>query len=228
MHEVNAFGTPTVVHFCAVLLGSASLSAPWHRLSNAALILALFAIAGMALLLLYVGNSQRMGHGHLHRGRDTKGVQMTSASTRRFVGLAVMAFAVGSASTLRAQLGVGTWVRQADASMPAGMTMTVQPCCNGGFRLTYHAGPVVLTVDSPFDGTEVPVLIGGKPSGETMAIKRVDAHHTSTVLKMNGQPFGTSRSTLSADGKTLTVENNITFAAGGRTSGHQTETWVRK
>src|SRR5690349_9031512 len=30
MLEVRAFGTPTVVHFCASLLISAILSAPWH------------------------------------------------------------------------------------------------------------------------------------------------------------------------------------------------------
>ena len=40
-----------------------------------------------------------------------------------------------------------------------------------------------------------------------MAIKRVDATHTVTVLKMNGKPFGTSKATISADGRTLTVEN---------------------
>ena len=153
---------------------------------------------------------------------------MTSATTRRFVCLAAMAFAVGSASALRAQLGVGTWVKQPTGSNSSGMTMIVQPCCHGGFRLTYHAGPVVLMVESPFDGTEVPVLIGGKPSGETMAITRVDRYHTSTVLKMNGQPFGSSKSTLSADGKTLTVENHITFAAGGQTTGQQTEVWILK
>ena len=33
--EIAAFGTPTVIHFCAVLLISAILSAPWHALSNA-------------------------------------------------------------------------------------------------------------------------------------------------------------------------------------------------
>jgi hypothetical protein len=45
---------------------------------------------------------------------------------------------------------------------------------------------------------------------------------------MNGKPFGTSKATLSADGNTLTVENDITFAAGGLTTGKQTEVWVRK
>src|SRR6266550_3049938 len=39
MLEVRAFGTPTVVHFCAVLFISAVLSAPWHTLAGAGLVL---------------------------------------------------------------------------------------------------------------------------------------------------------------------------------------------
>jgi hypothetical protein len=31
MREIRAFGTPTVVHFCAALLISAIVSAPWLR-----------------------------------------------------------------------------------------------------------------------------------------------------------------------------------------------------
>ena len=34
--EIDAFGTPTIVHFCAVLLVSAILSAPWHAMSSVA------------------------------------------------------------------------------------------------------------------------------------------------------------------------------------------------
>jgi hypothetical protein len=33
--EISAFGTPTVVHFCAALLIAAILSAPWNRLGSA-------------------------------------------------------------------------------------------------------------------------------------------------------------------------------------------------
>src|SRR5438128_480842 len=47
-HEVSAFGTPTVVHFCAVLLLGAMLSAPWGAVSNAAFALGAFASAGVA------------------------------------------------------------------------------------------------------------------------------------------------------------------------------------
>lgn len=34
-NEIGAFGTPTIVHFCAVLLVSAILSAPWPSLASA-------------------------------------------------------------------------------------------------------------------------------------------------------------------------------------------------
>ena len=46
-HEVSAFGTPTVVHFCAVLLLGAMLSAPWGAVSNAAILLGAFGLAGI-------------------------------------------------------------------------------------------------------------------------------------------------------------------------------------
>ena len=45
---------------------------------------------------------------------------------------------------------------------------------------------------------------------------------------MNGTTFGTSKGTLSADGKTLTVENEVTSAVGGQPVGKQRETWVLK
>jgi hypothetical protein len=78
------------------------------------------------------------------------------------------------------------------------------------------------------DGTDVPVLVAGKPTGETMGIKSVDSHHTFTVLKVDGKQYGTSKAELSADLKTLTVENEFTAAAQGHQPGKSTEIWVRK
>ncbi|MDP9159665.1 MAG: hypothetical protein M3O09_05480 [Acidobacteriota bacterium] len=48
MQAVRAFGTPTVVHFCAALLISAVLSAPWDNLRNAGFVLGAFGVAGLA------------------------------------------------------------------------------------------------------------------------------------------------------------------------------------
>jgi len=46
--EISAFGTPTVIHFCAVLLVSGIVSAPWHSLSSVAFALGACGFAGVA------------------------------------------------------------------------------------------------------------------------------------------------------------------------------------
>jgi hypothetical protein len=156
---------------------------------------------------------------------------MTSMpASRRFIcGMALLS-TVGWVTPARAQLSAGsTWVRT-DAE-GKGITMTVEPCCNGGLRLVYQMPPMgklpatSMTVDSPMNGAEVPALVGGKPSGETMAITRVDSRHYHAVIKLNGQPYGTSTATLTADGKAMTVES--VTQAGGQTM-KVIETWVRK
>ena len=57
--EIEAFGTPTIVHFCSVLLLSAILSAPWHSLSNAALALGACSIAGISYSLVIIRRARR-------------------------------------------------------------------------------------------------------------------------------------------------------------------------
>jgi hypothetical protein len=145
--------------------------------------------------------------------------------------LGIIAFcAIGSASPASAQVGVGTWTRQGAQAAGQPLTMTVEACCGAGRRLIYRIPGIdaIMTVESPFDGSEVPVLLGGRPSGETMAIKQTDGRHWTTVLKMNGQLFGTSKATLSADERTITVENDMTATAGTNPAGKSTETWVKK
>ena len=63
----------------------------------------------------------------------------------------------------RAQLGVGVWERQNDKGskgLAGSMTMTVEPCCKGGYKLTYdiniNGTKSVMKVESPFDGTACP------------------------------------------------------------------------
>jgi hypothetical protein len=47
MREIRAFGSPTIVHFCASLLISAILSAPWHTLHGVGVALAICGAAGV-------------------------------------------------------------------------------------------------------------------------------------------------------------------------------------
>ena len=152
------------------------------------------------------------------------------AATRRSIGAFTFLLALGSAGQAHAQLGVGTtWLRT--DTQGKGIVLSVEACCNGGLRLIWQIPPMggqpasTMTVDSPMNGTEIPALIGGKPSGETMAIKRVDDHHYSAIVKMNGQPLGTSNGTVSADNKTMTVDS--VYGIGSQTQ-KTTETWVRK
>ncbi len=58
-YTTRAFGTPTIVHFCAVLLNSAILSAPWRRVSSAAAAIAAFGLVGIAYTLLVLRHARR-------------------------------------------------------------------------------------------------------------------------------------------------------------------------
>jgi hypothetical protein len=57
--EIDAFGTPTVVHFCAVLFISAALSAPWRTLGPAASLLGICGIAGVSYAALVTRRALR-------------------------------------------------------------------------------------------------------------------------------------------------------------------------
>jgi hypothetical protein len=85
-----------------------------------------------------------------------------------------------------------------------------------------------LTMATRRDDRDATVLANGTPSAETMAITRVDAYRVSTVLKMNGKEFATSKATLFADGKMLTVLNDYSSSAEGQPAGKFTEIWVKK
>jgi hypothetical protein len=57
--EVGAFGTPTVVHFCAVLLIAAIYSAPWSAISSAATLLGTLGLAGIVYVLIVTRRARR-------------------------------------------------------------------------------------------------------------------------------------------------------------------------
>src|SRR5215468_9197879 len=123
---------------------------------------------------------------------------------------------------------VGTWVKKDEAGSPK-MTLTIERWgSEAKLTWTIKGANMVLTLVSKLDGNDAPLLLNGKPSGETMAIKRVDKRHSSTVVKMNGKQFGTSKGAFSEDFKTLTVENEYSESVGGNQAGKSTEVWIRK
>src|SRR4029079_1550844 len=86
------------------------------------------------------------------------------------VSTAIAALAWGADSP------VGTWVKQpsaGDKGLP-GMTMSIEKWGNDVAKLTYLTGSVAttITITATLDGSEAPLLVNGKPSGQTMSIKR--------------------------------------------------------
>ena len=152
------------------------------------------------------------------------------SATRRAASLLAIAVMLSSASAAQAQLAVGNWIRTDPAGK--GITLKVEACCNGGLRLTYKVPtapdqpPATLTVESPLDGTEAPLLTNGKPLGETMAIRRVDASHYQGFMKTNGKLSVTSTSEVAADGKSAKSEA-VMHMPDGKTQ-KVIETWVRQ
>ena len=138
---------------------------------------------------------------------------------------------VSAASTAWAQLSVGTWIKRPSSTPP--MMMVIEPA-GPGLKITYRMlgadgkalNQNVMTVVTALDGKDAPTMVDGKATGQTMAITRVDANHSVTVVKMQGKEFGTSRAEISPDGKTMKVENDV--SAVNPSAGKQVEYWDRR
>jgi hypothetical protein len=57
--DINTFGTPTIVHFCAALLISAIISAPWPSIGPVATILILSGSAGVGYATVVLRRAMR-------------------------------------------------------------------------------------------------------------------------------------------------------------------------
>src|SRR5215212_2800490 len=60
MREIDTFGTPTIVHFCVVLLISAILSAPWSSHSGPAWSLGILGAWGIAYTVRVLVRARRV------------------------------------------------------------------------------------------------------------------------------------------------------------------------
>jgi hypothetical protein len=57
--DVDAFGTPTIVHFCTVLLLSAILSTPWHSLSSVGFMVGALGLAGIVYMAIVIRRARQ-------------------------------------------------------------------------------------------------------------------------------------------------------------------------
>ena len=57
--EIRAFGTPTIVHFCAALIISAVACAPWHSVTSVAASLGILGAGGLAYALNVIRHARK-------------------------------------------------------------------------------------------------------------------------------------------------------------------------
>ncbi len=132
---------------------------------------------------------------------------------RRFHGMAFVVCLLSLSSIVGGEnLWSGTWVLR-EPPQGGRLTMTVEEV-GSGWKLTYKIvgpdapGPIYSTVLTQLDGKDVPVLVEGKPSGQTMGINKIDRRHTVGVVKFQGKEMGISKGELSPNGKILKVETD--------------------
>jgi hypothetical protein len=123
----------------------------------------------------------------------------------------------------------GTWILR-ESPQGGRLTMTVE-VVGSGWKLTYKVvgpdapGSTVSTVLTPLDGKDVSVLVEGKPSGQTMGVRRIDSRHTVTVLRFQGKETGISKGELSPNGKVLKIETDY---ATSNPIGKEIQYWDRQ
>ncbi len=145
----------------------------------------------------------------------------------RFATIALLT--VTACSTLRAQSNplVGTWKLNVTKSKfdpgpaPKSLTRTVEAQGDGvkySFEGVAADGkPITYGFSVKFDGKDNPIA-GSIPSGaDTISAKRGDSNHYVATLKKGDQLIGTSKVTVSKDGKVTTVDSSGVTAAGVKT-----------
>jgi hypothetical protein len=149
----------------------------------------------------------------------------------RFLSTALFVVCLLSLSSMVSadSLWSGVWVLR-EPPQGGRLIMTVEEV-NTGWNLTYKVvGPdapasTVSTVQTPLNGKEVPLLVNGRPSGQTMGIKRIDPHRTVTVLRFKGKETGVSKAEISPDGKVLKIETDY---VSSNPIGKEVQYWDRQ
>ncbi len=119
---------------------------------------------------------------------------------------------------------IGTWklntAKSTGPTLPKSETRTYA-ASSDGIVLTWKrvgADGKESSVSTTFkyDGKDYPVT--GSPDFDALNAKRVDAHTIESTQKRMGKIVGTTKRTVSKDGKTLTLASKLTNATGEVTS----------
>jgi hypothetical protein len=140
---------------------------------------------------------------------------------KRVVAIALLSTLIVGATAFAADAVVGTWklnvakskfsgaalssATRVYAESANGTTLDQKAVAADGKEISMH-----LTVK--YDGKDYPIT--GNPDADSGAGKVIDAHTTDFTLKKAGKAVGSVHRVVSADGKTLIVNNKGTHADG--------------
>jgi hypothetical protein len=119
---------------------------------------------------------------------------------------------------------IGTWVlntaKSTGATLPKSETRTYTASADGIVlswkRVGADGKETSVQTTFKYDGKDYPVT--GSPDFDTVSVKRVNGHTVDSIQKRMGKAVGTTKRTVSKDGKTLTLVSKLTTAQGERTS----------
>jgi hypothetical protein len=144
----------------------------------------------------------------------------------KIVAIAVLAMVGAVAAQAQGSPIVGTWKLNVEKSKydpgptPKSLTRTI--VADGDtFKYTFDGvsgdgKPISYGFSTQFDGKDNPIT-GSIPSGaDTINGKRISANRYEATLKKGGKAIGTSKVSVSKDGKVTTVESTGTTATGAK------------
>ena len=144
----------------------------------------------------------------------------------QLVTIAVLAVVGTVAAQAQDNPIVGTWKLNVEKSKydpgpkPTSLTRTVE-AQGDGLKYTFagvggDGKPIAYGFTVQFDGKDYPVT-GSIPSGaDSISGKRINSNHYEASLKKGGKVVGTSKVSISKDGKVTTVETTGTTATGAK------------
>src|SRR5450755_522134 len=144
----------------------------------------------------------------------------------KVVAIAVLAVLGAAAAQAQSNPIVGTWKLNLEKSKydpgpaPKSLTRTVE-AQGDGLKYTFEGvaadgKPIAYGFSVQYDGKDNPIT-GSMPSGaDTISGKRINANHYEATLKKGGKVIGTSKVSISKDGKVTTVDATGTTATGAK------------
>jgi len=142
-----------------------------------------------------------------------------------FVTVAVLTVAASGLLLAQSNPAIGTWKlnlaksKYGTAPLPKSLTRTVEAQGDGAKTsfdgVATDGSQMAYSFTTNYDGKDSPVSGVGQPNGaDTISVKRINANTTLATLKKAGKVVSTTRTVVSKDGKTTTLNSKGVDANG--------------